>query len=47
MYFDDLENSKNHMIMKNKLNNLAGIYMVLNTINNNCYIGSASINKFL
>jgi len=49
MYFDNLDNNENHRSrgLAAQLNNLAGIYMVLNTINNNCYIGSASTNKFL
>ncbi|YP_008474912.1 hypothetical protein, partial (mitochondrion) [Candida pseudojiufengensis] len=45
IWWGDLNNKDKHSIIRNELNNKAGIYIIINKITRNCYIGSGSTNK--
>uniref|UniRef100_A0A060REW1 ARAD0ZZ00924p n=1 Tax=Blastobotrys adeninivorans TaxID=409370 RepID=A0A060REW1_BLAAD len=45
-YFDNLDKVETKELILNKLRELGGIYIIINKINKNFYIGSAITNKF-
>lgn len=45
-YFDNLDKIETKELILNKLRGLGGIYIIINKINKNFYIGSAITNKF-
>ena len=44
-YWDNLDNKDIRLDLNNKVKNKCGIYIIINKITHNCYIGSASTNK--